>query len=240
MSATPDVGENLARVRERIAAAAHRVGREPEAITLVGVSKRIALPRVVAAVEAGLEHLGENYVQAARRVIPALAAAVAPGTPLHWHMIGHLQRNKARDAVQLFQVVETVDRLALARELARRAAANGTCLQVLLQANLSGEAQKSGVAPAALGDLLAACAGLEALEVVGLMTIPALSHDPEATRPVFARLRELRDELRQRPEGAGLRHLSMGMSADFEIAVEEGATIVRVGTAIFGAREEAA
>jgi pyridoxal phosphate enzyme (YggS family) len=228
------IEERLAAVRARVAAAARRAGRDPAEVTLVGVSKRIRAEAVVAAVKAGLGHVGENYVQEAAAKIAAVAERTA--APPRWHLVGRLQRNKARDAVLLFDLIETLDRIDLARELARRAEAAGRRLPVLLQVNLSREPQKGGVAPEGAEDLLGSCAELPALEVCGLMTVPAADPDPEAARCCFTRLRELREDLRERPAGAGLVHLSMGMSADFEVAVEEGATIVRVGTAIFGAR----
>jgi hypothetical protein len=221
----------LAALRERIAAAARRAGRDPGEITLVGVSKRVPAERVAAAVAAGLRDVGESFVQEARAKIPEVAARVAERP--RWHLVGRLQRNKARDAAALFDWVHGVDREDLARELDRRAAQAGRTLAVLLQVNLSGEAQKGGAAPDAVPGLLAAC---RALAVRGLMTVPATAEDPEAARPAFARLRALRDALRAAPGGDGLVHLSMGMSHDFEVAVEEGATMVRVGTALFGAR----
>lgn len=230
-----EIAERLAAVRARIAAAARRAGRDPGEITLVGVSKRVAARRVIAAAAAGLAQLGESFVQEARAKIPVVQESVS--TPLTWHLIGRLQRNKARDAVRYFDVVESVDRVSLARELDRRAADVGRRLAILLQVNLSREAQKGGVDAEALPPLLDACAEFAHLEIRGLMTVPAAAQDPEASRPAFARLRELRDSLAG-GRGESLRELSMGMSADFEVAIEEGATIVRVGTAIFGARED--
>jgi len=238
-AAAAEIPERVAAVRRRIAAAARRGGRNPEQVTLIGVTKRVGAERVAAAVRAGLRHLGESYVQEAREKIPAVATQLASSgspAPPRWHLVGRLQRNKAREAVALFDAVQSVDRPSLARELARRAEAAGRRLPVLLQVDLSGESQKGGVAPGALDDLLDLCAALPSLEVQGLMTIPAPAEDREQARPVFARLRELRDALRTRPGSGGLRHLSMGMSADFEVAVEEGATLVRVGTALFGPR----
>ena len=233
----PEVEElagRLAAVRGRIAAAARRAGRDPAEVTLVGVTKRVPAGRVAAAVRAGLLDLGESYVQEAGPKIADVTRTV--GNEPRWHLVGRLQRNKAKEAVRLFQVVESVDRADLARELARRAEAAGRRLDFLLQVNVSGDRQKGGAGPEELADLLAACAALPALRVRGLMTVPAAGPDPEAARPAFARLRALRDELRATPAGTGLHHLSMGMSADFEVAVEEGATIVRVGTALFGPR----
>ncbi|MDJ0787517.1 MAG: YggS family pyridoxal phosphate-dependent enzyme [Myxococcota bacterium] len=230
--------ERLARVRERIAAAARAAGRDPDEITLVGVAKRQPADAVVAAVAAGLTHVAENFAQEARDKIPEVEARLRERglAPPRWHFVGQLQRNKARNVVPIFDRVESVDRLSLATELSRRAEARGHELEVMLQVDTSGEASKGGAEPASLKTLLAEVAALPALQVVGLMTIPAAAEDPEAVRPAFARLRALRDELADAPGGAQLRELSMGMSADFEVAVAEGATHVRVGTAIFGPR----
>ena len=229
--------ERLASVRARMAAAAQRAGRDPREVTLVGVSKRMPAASVAEAARAGLRCVGENYVQEAREKRAALAdCAEAQG--LRWHLIGNLQRNKARDAVALFDVIETLDRAELAQELERRAAAAGRTLEVLLQVNVSGEPQKAGAQPEAVAALLAACAGLPHLRVTGLMTVPEVADDAEATRPCFARLRALRDALRGESDAESLRELSMGMSTDFEVAIEEGATLVRVGTALFGPREK--
>ncbi len=228
------VAENLAAVQARIAAAARRVGRDPAAIRLVAVSKRVPDERLRAAVAAGQRLFGENYLQEAEEKI----ARLDPAGELSWHFIGHLQSNKARAAAERFAMVETVDRLKLATLLDRQARALGRELPVLLQVNVGGEEQKSGVAPAAAAKLLAALNKLPALRVVGLMTMPPWSADPEESRPHFRRLRRLAEDL----VGQGLlgspgpSELSMGMSGDFEVAVEEGATLVRVGTAIFGPR----
>jgi pyridoxal phosphate enzyme (YggS family) len=233
-----EVQGRLAAVRARIAAAAARAGRRPEEICLLGVAKGQPAERVVAAVRAGLEHVGENYAQEAREKLPQVLAALEGSghKPPCWHFIGKLQRNKVRLLAPLFSVVETLDREALGDELALRAGAAGRRLAVLLEVNLGGEASKGGVAPEALPALLAASARWVQLDVVGLMAIPPAQADPERTRPFFARLRALRDGLRGAPGGAKLRTLSMGMSADFEVAIEEGATEVRVGTALFGPR----
>lgn len=238
MSLEAEIGERLATVRARIARAAERAGRKPEEITLVGVAKRKSAEHVAAAVCAGLERVGENYVQEARQKIPAVRQLLegrGRAAP-RWHFIGRLQRNKARDVVRDLDVVETVDRASLGAELERRAAQVPRRLDVFFQVDVCGEAQKGGAPPEALPELLAASLDWPHLHPVGLMAIPAAGDEPEASRPAFARLRALRDELRARPEGAALTSLSMGMSADFEIAIEEGATHVRVGTAIFGAR----
>jgi pyridoxal phosphate enzyme (YggS family) len=233
------VEQRLAEVRERVRRAAERAGRRPEEVLLVGASKGQAADKVVAAVRGGLRHVGENYVQEA---LPKQAEVRAKLEglglkPPSWHFIGHLQRNKARLLVGAFDVLETLDARALGDALERRAAALDGRLSVLVQVNVSGEPQKAGVAPDALPELLAAGAAWPHLELGGLMAIPAPG-DAEQARPAFARLRALRDALRDAPGGAALRHLSMGMSGDFEVAVEEGATIVRVGTALFGPRPD--
>jgi pyridoxal phosphate enzyme (YggS family) len=227
----------LAALRERIAAAARRAGRAPEEVTLVGVAKRQPAESIVAAVAAGLRDVAENFVQEARDKWPAVRAALAERglEAPRLHFVGRLQTNKARAAAALFDCVQSVDRVELARELSRRAEAAGRRLEALVQVNLSGEPQKGGAPPEALEALLAACAALPGLAVTGLMTVPEEDAEPELLRRRFARLRELRETF----AGAdrSLRELSMGMSADFELAIEEGATRVRIGTALFGARE---
>ena len=240
MTSDRDIESRLASVRARIAAAASRVGRRPEEITLVGVAKRKRPALIVAAVRAGLRDLAENYVQEAATKIPAVTAELgSAGLAVpRWHFIGQLQRNKARDVVRLFDVIACVDREPLGSELERRAIQQDRRLDALLQVNLSGESQKGGVDPGALPALLEASARWIRLRVAGLMAVPAATADPEDSRPAFARLRALRDALRGEPGGEHLSELSMGMTGDFEIAIEEGATIVRVGTAIFGARSE--
>ena len=236
-----ELAARLAAVRERIERAAARAGRRAEDITLVGVSKRQPAEAVAALVRAGLAHCGENFVQEAREKIPRVAELLGAGALVpRWHFIGRLQTNKAKLAAAWFDVVEAVDRLELARALDAQAAAAGRTLEVLLQVNVSGEAQKGGVAPGDLPALAAAVAGCARLRLTGLMTVPAAAERAEEVRPAFARLRELRDGLCRGPGGLTLPELSMGMSADFEVAIEEGATIVRVGTALFGAREGAA
>ena len=223
MSAETEIRANLERVGEAIARACQRSGRRPDEVQLIAVSKTMPVERIRAAVAAGATALGENRVQEARDKIDAL------GHPVPWHLIGSLQTNKARDAARLFDWVQSVDRLDLAVELDRRAHAGGRTLNVLLQVNLGDEPQKGGVGIDEVKRLCDGMAGLGHLRVLGLMAIPPHADDPEATRPHFRKLRELGQAL-------GLPHLSMGMSADFEVAIEEGATIVRVGTAIFGAR----
>ena len=230
--------DRLAALRERAAAAARRVGRSPAEVTLVGVAKRQPVERVLEAVAAGLSDVGENFVQEAREKLPALRERLAErGLPApRFHLVGRLQTNKARFAAVLFDCVQSVDREELARELSRRAEAAGRRLDALVQVNLGGEPQKGGVPPEQLGALLGACAALPGLALAGLMTVPEETADEALLRRRFAALRELRDTFARsgHPE---LRELSMGMSGDFEIAIEEGATQVRIGTALFGARE---
>lgn len=215
-----DMRANLGRVQEAVARACARAGRSPDHVLLIAVSKTMDVERVRLAIAAGVAALGENRVQEAKEKIEAL------GRPVPWHLIGSLQTNKARDAARLFDWIHSVDRLDLAQELSRRA---DRALNILLQVNLGDEPQKGGVAPAELKRLHEMVAALPNLTVRGLMAIPPATEQPEQARPFFRQLRELREQL-------GLEHCSMGMSADFEVAIEEGATMVRVGTAIFGPR----
>ncbi|MCH2171275.1 YggS family pyridoxal phosphate-dependent enzyme [Myxococcota bacterium] len=234
-----EISQRLESVRRRIESAALRAGRDPSEITLVGVSKKIASSKVADALDAGLDHVGENYVQEAVAKIAELRASRSDpvsGSPV-WHFIGQLQRNKARHVATHFDVVETVDRVALGAELDKRAGAAGRRLEILLQVDLSGERTKGGIEPGGLKELLAISQDWAHLQVTGLMTIPAPATEPEANRLPFRALRELRDTLSGTPGGGKLSKLSMGMSGDFEVAVEEGATIVRVGTGIFGLRD---
>ncbi len=218
-----DIRANLERVRERMARAAERAGRRPEDVLLIGVSKTVDVERIRQAIAAGVTALGENRVQEARDKIAVL------GRPVAWHLIGHLQTNKVRDALDLFDVVHSLDRLELARECDRRAGARGERKAALIQVNVGGETQKGGFAPEALEAALEEIARLEHLDVRGLMTIPPVVERAEDARPWFRALAEL-------AKRHGLGELSMGMSADYDVAIEEGATMVRVGTAIFGPR----
>ena len=218
-----DVAAGVARVRARIAAAAERAGRRPEEVTVVAVTKGVELARVRDVVAAGVTDVGESRVQEAAPKVPALRAAA------RWHLVGHLQRNKAGLAAGLFSVIHSLDSVRLAEDLSRHAPQS---LDVLLQVNVAREAQKFGVPPEGLPALLRSVAVLPNLRVIGLMTIPPLHRDPEQARPVFRRLRTLRDEV-AKVLGTALPHLSMGMSDDVDVAVEEGATLVRVGRAIF-------
>ncbi len=218
-----DIAVKVARVRERITAAAARSGRRADDVLLVAVTKGVDVDRMRAAVAAGMRDLGESRVQEAAPKIEAL------GRSVRWHLVGHLQRNKARTAAHLFEVIHSIDSPRLLADLSRRAMRP---LDVLLQVNVGGEPQKYGVAPEGLAALARSAAGLPNLRIVGLMTIAPQSPDPERVRSVFRRLRGLRDEI-GRLLGAPLPHLSMGMSDDFEVAIEEGATMVRIGRAIF-------
>ncbi|MEW6221213.1 MAG: YggS family pyridoxal phosphate-dependent enzyme [Thermodesulfobacteriota bacterium] len=227
----PGIADNLARIREAMAAACLRAGRSPESVQLVAVSKRVPVSRIQEAVAAGQRHFGENYLQEARNKIKAVAG------PVIWHFIGHLQSNKAREAAALFSVVETVERRSVAQRLHQALAAEGRRLEILVQINIGGEPQKSGVLPEAASELLAGLATFPTLVVRGLMTIPPAADQPEASRPHFRALADLAaDLIRQGLLPAKDCQLSMGMSADFSIAIEEGATLVRVGTALFGCR----
>jgi pyridoxal phosphate enzyme (YggS family) len=240
------IGTNLARVRERIAAAARRAGRRPEEVTLVAVTKTHPAHVVTAAYQAGLRDLGENRVEEASGKIPIVQEQVAVSDRIRWHMIGHLQRRKAGLAVALFDIIHSVDSLRLAQRIDRMAAESEKVMPVLLEVNVSGEASKYGFeqSPAAgpeeraafLADV-AQILALPHLRLCGLMTMAPIVADPEEARPVFVALRMLRDELGRRFPEADWRELSMGMTDDFEVAVEEGATLVRVGRAIFGERE---
>lgn len=223
--------DNVLAVQERIRAAALRADRDPAGVTLIAVTKTVSPETAAEAVAAGLTHLGENRVQEARDKRP-----LVPGS-VNWHLIGHLQTNKAKYAVDLFDWVHSLDRLDLAEELHRRAVLRERRLPVLAQVNVSREATKSGVEPAGLRDLARRLARLDGLDVRGLMTIAPLVDNPEEARPIFRRLAELANELRQEGiDGVHVEHLSMGMSNDFEVAIEEGATMVRIGTALFGKR----
>jgi PLP dependent protein len=227
------IADNLEGVRKRIAAAATACGRRPEDITLIAVSKNFPAESLAAAVAAGQMHFGENRVQEAASKIPYFSST--PG--LTWHMIGHLQSNKAQRAAELFDVIHSVDSIKLAQRLSQAAIETGKELPVLIQVDLGDEATKFGAERGRILEIVSAILGLRGLRLNGLMTIPPYFDDPERVRPYFTALCELRHELeRQQPGCLGHAELSMGMSHDFEVAIQEGATIVRVGTAIFGER----
>jgi len=223
------IKENLLRVTERIEKAALRVGRDPKEIRLVAVSKTVEPARIKEAIEAGVSILGENYVQEAKKKIEEI------GRPVSWHFIGHLQSNKAKYAVQLFDMVHSLDSIPLAEELNRRAKQADRTFKVMIEINLSGEATKFGTDEEKILDLAKRILHLNYLSLEGLMTMPPYFDSPEMGRPYYIKLRELREKMGR--EGIPLKELSMGMSNDFEIAIEEGATYVRVGTAIFGLRK---
>jgi PLP dependent protein len=225
------IKRNLEEIRQRLKDVAVRAGRDPQEVRLVAVTKTVGIERLKEAVAAGQSLFGENYVQEARAKI----AALGPG--LTWHFIGHLQSNKARPAVELFDLIHSVDRLSLAQALEQAAARLGKVQDILLQVNLAGEETKSGEAPENVQALLGEISRMPHLRVLGLMTMPPWFDDPERVRPFFRDLRELRDRLRGLQLADGdLSELSMGMTGDFEAAVSEGATLVRIGTAIFGRR----
>jgi PLP dependent protein len=223
-----ELATRLSDLRARIAEAARRSGREPESVRLLAVSKTQSLEAMREAYAAGQRSFGENYVQE----LASKAEALADLSELSFHFIGHLQRNKAREAARHAHVIESVDRPELATELDRRASRS---IDVFVEVNVGGETQKAGCAIDNVGALLEHLRGCERLRTRGLMAIPPAHDDPEASRPHFRAMRELFERLRDRGHGE-LVELSMGMSADFEIAIEEGATIVRVGTALFGER----
>ncbi len=226
------VAENLEAIRERIRSACARAGRDAGSVRLVGVTKTVPVERIREGVLAGIAILGENYVQEALGKAEALADMKASR-----HFIGHLQTNKAKMAAPYFDCVETLDRERLAVELDRQANKLGKRMTVLIEVELGGEESKSGVSPDGLPSLFKAASSLDGLDVRGLMALPPFFDDPEAARPYFRRLRELLDRLRDAsPHPERLTELSMGMSGDFEAAVEEGATLVRIGTALFGSR----
>jgi len=232
------IADNIARVQERIVAAALQAGREPSEITLMAVSKTFPPEKIAEAQAAGLRVFGENRVQEFAGKIAGLRRLAGA----EWHLIGHLQSNKATKAAELFDAVDSVDSLKLTERLNDAAGRLGKKLRVLIEVNVGGEAAKSGVAldSAELEAILSAAPRLENLEILGLMTIPPLSEDPQGARPYFRRLRELRGAIAaRRPPGVSMAVLSMGMSHDFEVAIDEGSTCVRVGTAIFGERHKA-
>lgn len=231
MIATEGVEEKIAEIRRRLAAAASKSGRPASSVRLMAVTKTVADARIMQAIAAGVDIIGENYVQEARRKIELM------GKPVEWHLIGHLQTNKARYAVRLFDMIHSLDRIELAHELDKRARMAGVVTKVLIEVNISGEDTKRGVPPQGALPLIREVSQLMNLSVLGLMTMPPWFDDQNEARPYFRALRELRGEI----AAAGIarvemRELSMGMSQDYEAAVEEGATIVRIGRSIFGER----
>ena len=228
------IADNVERVRTRMREAAERVGRDPRSVRLVAASKTVDAARIRAAIAAGVTVIGENYLQETRQKLGQIGRS-----GVEWHLIGPLQRNKVRYVFDLFDMMHSLDRLELAEEMNRRAERQGRRLPVLLEVNVGGEASKSGWTPSGLVKDASQLAGLSSIEVRGLMTIPPPTAVPGEARPFFRALRELRDRLAQEGyEGMSFDELSMGMTADYDVAIEEGATLVRVGTAIFGPRPE--
>lgn len=227
-----NIRENIARVQERMAAACRRVGRRPESVRLIAVTKTVSAERIREAYQAGLRDFGENRVQEAKEKRPALS-----DLPITWHMIGHLQTNKAKPACELFHWMHSIDSGRLAEKLQHEAQERRMELPVLVEVNLGEEATKSGVREAEVQPLLEQMSALDNLRVRGLMVIPPFFENPDEVRPYFRRLRKLAEDLAAlRLRNVSLGELSMGMSHDFEVAIEEGATMVRVGTALFGRR----
>ena len=232
------IPENIARVREQIEAAAYRAGRDPNEVSLMAVTKTVAPDRIREAYNAGIRVFGENRVQE----FAGKSAALGNLTGAEWHMIGHLQSNKTRAAAELFRGVDSVDSLRLLQRLNSAAQELGRKLPVLIEINIGGEAAKSGVAAdsAELEQILTSAPQCEFVEIQGLMTVPPYSEDPERSRPFYQRMRGLRDQIAARKLPAiSMENLSMGMSHDFDVAIEEGSTCVRIGTAIFGERSTA-
>lgn len=225
--------QQLEHIKQRIRQAAESCNRDADSVRLVTVSKTIAAEIVKEAIDAGVTILGENYVQEARDKFKALVQY-----PVSWHFIGHLQSNKAKYAVRLFDLIHSVDSLKLARELDKQAGKVDKIQQILLQVNISAEDTKSGISTDEAPRLIAEISQLKNLSVKGLMTMPPYFYQPEKVQPFFAALRELRDQIKEQSlPNVSLDELSMGMTGDFEVAIKEGATLVRIGTAIFGERQ---
>ena len=227
-----DVTANYHRILDRISETAGKCGRHPREVKVLGAAKSQSVESIRAAIAAGISLIGENYVQEAQEKKAQIAGAV------EWHMIGHLQRNKAKAAVEIFDLIETLDSVALARELEKQGRQRGKKIRALVEVNLAGEKSKSGIAKDDLASLLEAIAELKHVTVEGLMTVPPFREEPEESRPYFRELRELKDKFNaQRIPHVDLQDLSMGMTHDYPVAIEEGATIVRIGTALFGPRK---
>ncbi len=224
------VAENLTVIQQRISGACERAGRHPDSVTLLAVTKGQSPEVVNEAAKLGLTFFGENKIQEAKAKIPLCSGK------LRWHFIGHLQTNKCRDAVELFEMIQSVDSLYVAQEISKRAEQAGKTMPILLEVNLAGEASKFGYAPDRVEAELKQLNDLPRLEIHGFMTVPPWTSNAENVRPVFRQMRELKERAEQ-ALGAPLPHLSMGMTGDFEVAIEEGATIVRIGTALFGPRK---
>jgi PLP dependent protein len=227
------IAQNLQSIRERITHTAVGCGRSPDEILLLAISKTFPVESITQAVEAGIHQFGENRVQEAEGKIPHFKNA----PNLQWHLVGHLQSNKAQRAAELFDVIHSIDSVRLAQRLNQASWEIGKTLSVFLQVDFGGEETKFGAEPDRIREIVSAMSGLKGIRLDGLMTIPPYFEDPEKVRPYFAKLRGLRDMLESEQPGClGQKHLSMGMSHDFEVALQEGATILRIGTAIFGLR----
>lgn len=226
--------DNLTRVRERVARAAERAGRDAAHVTIVAVTKGVDVPTIEAAIDAGVTDIGENRVQEARQKFHDLQSAVG----VHRHMIGHLQTNKVRHALQLFDTIHSLDRPSLGEAVSRRAVVQGIVVPVLVQVNVAREPTRYGVAPDNVLAFVRDMAELPGIQIEGLMTMAPYAEDAETVRPIFRRLRQLAEEVAEADiQGVRMDCLSMGMTNDFEVAVEEGSTMVRIGTALFGARK---
>jgi len=227
-----NVAANYQNIRARIGEAAARVGRDPNSVKLLAAAKSQSVEAISAAIAGGVALIGENYVQEAQEKKARLSE------PAEWHMIGHLQRNKSKLAVQLFDLIESLDGIALARELDKEGRSRGKRVRVFVEVNVAGEESKSGIAKSAVASLMEGVAELSHLRIEGLMTVPPFRENLEDVRPYFRELRELKDQLNALElPNIELKELSMGMTHDYTVAIEEGATIVRVGTALFGPRK---
>lgn len=233
------IAGNLRHVQERVAAAARRAGREPSEVRLVAVTKTVPAEVVAAAVRLGIRRCGENRVQEAAAKMPEVRALLGGTAPPKWHLIGHLQTNKVQAALGLFDLIESVDSVRLAERISAEAGRGGQAVPILLEVNVTGEASKHGFLPDELPAAARTIASMPHIAIEGLMTVAPLAADAEGVRPVFRQLRQWRDQLRVLLPGVDWRDLSMGMSDDYEVAIEEGATIVRLGRAIFGERRAA-
>jgi PLP dependent protein len=227
------IGDRLIDINNRLGRAAKRCGRAPETIRLVAVTKNHPVALIRSAIAAGITAIGENYIQEARSKFDALI-----GDPLQWHFIGHLQSNKAKYAVRMFELIHTVDSIKLAAELDLQAKKAGKLQHVLIQVNIGGESTKAGAPERAVTDLMHAISAMQNIKVKGLMTMPPYFDEPEKARPYFAALKRLSDQINAlNIPRIEMAELSMGMTGDFETAIEEGATLVRIGTALFGERQ---
>lgn len=225
--------ENYLSVMERVERAARRAGRKPEDIKVLAVCKSVDVEKIQVLIDLGHKLFGENYVQEARKKIPTLKGDV------DWHFIGHLQTNKVKYAMELFSMIESVDSLRLAEEISKRAVQQGRIFPVLIEVNVGEEETKYGVRCSDIPRFIETVGAYPGIKIMGLMTIPPFEADPEKTRPYFRMMRKIAEEIEKKGiKAVEMKELSMGMSADFEVAIEEGATIVRIGTAIFGERRE--